>query len=175
MARCASADGSDEFAVRPVTPADETALRLMYRRCTPLTRYHRFLSVGPDIPEAHLCAALSRKAGTDALLVAPVVAPGQAIALGSTHPYSPGVAELGLLVEDTWQRNGLGRLLLHRLAERCVQQGVAALTAQTLCGRRTLLSAVLAEGAGPAEYGPLSDTVRITVPLAAKSLTDARP
>ncbi|WP_329620748.1 GNAT family N-acetyltransferase [Streptomyces sp. NBC_01255] len=117
---------------------------------------------------------LSRTAGTDALLVTPAAEPERAIALGSTHPHSPGVAEIGVLVEDTWQRRGVGRLLLRRLTERCRLQGVAALTAQTLSGRRALLGVVREEAAGPLEYGPLSDTVRMTATLAARSSADAQ-
>ncbi|WP_405585615.1 hypothetical protein [Streptomyces sp. NBC_01190] len=92
--RNTSADRSDEFGVRRVSPAGGTSLRFMYRGCTPLTRYYRFLSTCPEIPEDHLCAVLSRKAGTDALLVVPAADPGRTIALGSTHPYRPGVARV---------------------------------------------------------------------------------
>lgn len=171
MARYAS-DG--EFVVRPVTPADGAALHLMYRRCTPLVRYHRFLTTCSELPADHLRAVLSREGGADALLVALTADPGRAIALGSTHPYRPGVAEVGVLVEDAWQRRGVGRLLLRRLADRCRRRGVAALTAQTLCGRRALLGAVREEAAGPADYGPLSDTVRMTATLAPRMPADAQ-
>jgi GNAT superfamily N-acetyltransferase len=157
-----------------VAPADGVALRLMYRRCTPLTRYHRFLTTCPDIPADHLRALLSRDAGTDALLVVPVADPDRAMSLGSTAPYRPGVAEVGVLLGGAWQRRGVGRLFLRRLAERCRRRGVATLTTQTLCGRRALLGAVREEAGGPVECGPLSGTVRMTAKLAARSPSDAQ-
>ena len=79
-----------------------------------------------------------------------------------------------MLVEDAWQRRGVGRLLLRPLAERCRRRGVAALTAQTLCGRRALRGAVREEVGGPVEYGPLSDTVRMTAKLVTRSPWDAQ-
>ncbi|MEV0640147.1 GNAT family N-acetyltransferase [Streptomyces sp. NPDC050619] len=57
------------------------------------------------------------------------------LALGSTAPYRPGVAEAGVLVEDAWQRRGVGGLLLRRLAERCRRRGVAAPTVPWSTGR----------------------------------------
>ncbi|MCG0283821.1 GNAT family N-acetyltransferase [Streptomyces sp. PSAA01] len=152
-----------------MTPQDGAALRGMYVRCTPLTHYRRFLCERPEFPETYVRSVLSGNICGDAVLVAPAPEPDRAIALGSTHPdsHTADAEEIGILVEDAWQRTGVGTLLLRSLVDRCRLRGVRAVTAETLSSRRGLLHAVRHAAAGPSEYGALSDNVRITAVLAA--------
>ncbi|MEE1753808.1 hypothetical protein [Streptomyces sp. SP18CS02] len=153
-----------EFAVRTPVPADSPELCRMYGRCAPATRYHRFLSSSPAFPPGHLDAVTRPAPGVDALLVTPAGDRSHPVALGSTHPVLPGTVELGVLVEDVWQRRGLGRLLVRRLARRAGLRGAVALTAQAPTGRRWVLW-LLRDEVGTLEYGPMSDTVRATARL----------
>jgi GNAT superfamily N-acetyltransferase len=45
-----------------------------------------------------------------------------------------GVARAAVLVEDAWQRRGLGTALLRRIAEKGAEQGVAELTSAARTG-----------------------------------------
>jgi len=56
----------------------------------------------------------------------------QAVALASGRLVAEGAAELGLLVEDAWQRQGLGRRLLRDLVAHADRSGVRVLKAQLL-------------------------------------------
>ena len=58
--------------------------------------------------------------------------PGGTVALASCRLVDEGAAELGLLVEDAWQRRGLGSLLLGGLAAHARAAGLRVLRAQLL-------------------------------------------
>ncbi|MFF9061813.1 GNAT family N-acetyltransferase [Streptomyces sp. NPDC014882] len=151
------------LAFRAVVPGDRTALERMHRRCSEATRYHRFQTRGPGLPESYLDTVLSESAGATSILATDGPPDHRrVVALASMAPVSPGVAELGVLVEDGWQRRGIGRLLVRQLVGVGRGQALHALTAQTLTTRRWILGLLRDEVGGAVSYGPMSDTVRIT-------------
>jgi len=58
--------------------------------------------------------------------------PGRIVALASCRLVDEGAAELGLLIEDAWQRRGLGTRLLRDLAAHASAAGLRVLEAQLL-------------------------------------------
>lgn len=56
----------------------------------------------------------------------------------------PGIPELGVLVADTWQRQGLGAPMVDLLLVRARERGVERMSACVLPGRSELLTALLA-------------------------------
>jgi GNAT superfamily N-acetyltransferase len=120
----------------------------MFERCTLETRYRRFHAPVKAIPERYLAEALSGGAflhamvacpGRDADLgmepeTGPGAAPGNGgiVALASCRATHEGAAELGILIEDAWQRRGLGTRLLRDLAAHAADAGLLVLEAQLL-------------------------------------------
>lgn len=110
----------------------------MFDRCTMATRYRRFHGPVKAIPGRYLTDALSGSASHHALVACPAPdlasAPddGRVVALASCRTVGEGTAELGLLVEDAWQRNGLGSRLLRDLVTHADRAGLRVLEAQLL-------------------------------------------
>jgi GNAT superfamily N-acetyltransferase len=120
----------------------------MFDRCTPQTRYRRFHGPVKAIPERYLAEALSGSAFHYALVACrepgpasaaapapfadPDVRAGGVVALASCRMVDEGAAELGLLVEDAWQRRGLGTRLLGDLVDQARRAGLRVLQAQVL-------------------------------------------
>ena len=135
-----------QVSVRRAGTSDRAALGRMFDRCTPSTRYRRFHGPVKTIPERYLADALSGGAFHYALVAwhdvtpwtgeAPVAdasaSPGVAVALASCRIVAEGAAELGILIEDGWQRTGLGTRLLSALVAHARHAGVRALEAQLL-------------------------------------------
>jgi GNAT superfamily N-acetyltransferase len=126
--------------VRLAVADDRDALGAMFERCTAATRYRRFHGPVKAIPERYLADALSGSAFHYALVACPEphdaqdpgARAGGIVALGSCRMVEEGAAELDLLIEDTWQRRGLGRRLLRDLITHAGQAGLCALEAQLL-------------------------------------------
>jgi GNAT superfamily N-acetyltransferase len=113
-----------EFAVRQADPADRAAIEAMYTRCSLDSRYKRFHGGLPALPARYLDAALAGDPYCHDALVA-VSAAGSVVALASAAPTTePCTIEVGTLVEDGWQRRGVGRMLLDALLERAGERGM---------------------------------------------------
>jgi RimJ/RimL family protein N-acetyltransferase len=97
----------------------------MWERCSLATRIARFHAPVRDIPASYLETVLS---APDTSLVAVHGSAGAVIA--SLIPGRGGSAELGVLVEDTWQRQGIGREVVAQLIASAHQ--VTELTASVL-------------------------------------------
>jgi GNAT superfamily N-acetyltransferase len=137
--------------VRRAAPGDHRALTGMFERCTLATRYRRFHAPVRAIPERYLTEALSGRPfhyalvayqdpvpfrsadpGPDGMARAPGAPAGAVVALASCRLVGEGAGELGVLIEDAWQRRGLGTRLVHELAAHAADAGVRVLEAQLL-------------------------------------------
>jgi GNAT superfamily N-acetyltransferase len=96
--------------IRPATPGDRAALIAMFERCSPETRYRRFHGFLRALPERYLTDALSGRPDHIALVAE---AGERIVALASCAD-----DEIGILVEDAFQRRGIGTRLLSALAQR---------------------------------------------------------
>lgn len=132
-------------AVRRAAAGDRPALERMLARCTGETRYRRFHGPVKVFPERYLTEALSgsplhfalvarldEDAEGDGTAVDGTVADGTVVALASCRAVDEGVAELGILVEDEWQRRGVGGDLLAEMVAYAVRTGLRVLQAQVL-------------------------------------------
>jgi GNAT superfamily N-acetyltransferase len=129
---------SGDISVHRVTGADAQAIASMWQRCTLATRIARFHAPVRDIPAAYLTAV---SADPSASVVAACQNCGAVVALASLIPEaSQDSAEIGVLVEDAWQRAGIGRRLVAHLTAIAQARGITSLTAS-----------VLAENAKPAD------------------------
>lgn len=102
-----------EVVVRSGTSADVEAVAALHERCSMRTLFSRYHSGMSTVPRRWLHRLLDPVRGTSLV----VVRGDQVIALGQLiHTGLPGCAEVSLLVEDAWQRRGVGSELLSALA-----------------------------------------------------------
>ncbi|MFC4031289.1 GNAT family N-acetyltransferase [Streptomyces polygonati] len=157
----------EEISVRRAGPEDHRAALAMHDRSSPATlaaRYH-----GPvDDADRYLTHLLSPRFGRT---LAVETASGRLVALGHLL-WDGDENEVALIVEDEWQRRGIGAALLRRLVELAAEAGrdsVYAVTRSTNTG----MVATMRELGLPLDYQVEDGTLVITATL--PKATDADP
>jgi len=153
-------------SVRQAAAGDRPALERMLARCTRQTRYRRFHGPVKVFPERYLTEALSGSPLHFALVACldedGADEDGAVVALASCRAVDEGVAELGILVEDEWQRRGVGGDLLGEIVAYAARTGLRALQAQVLAEQPWIVGLLRRHGtcrvagAGPALYVTLT-------------------
>jgi len=151
---CRTGAAAGLIRTRQAVPADREALARMFERCTASTRYRRFHGPVKAIPERYLAEALSGSPFHYALVafLEPASAAharalsGRTVALASCRLVEEGAAELGLLVEDAWQRHGLGTRLVNQLVAHARGSGLSVLEAQLLAEQAWITSLLRPHG-----------------------------
>ncbi len=106
--------GNTPMIVRPSTVRDLAAVAQMHTRCTPRSLLDRYRAGGRPPAVAALDAALRNQ-----FSVVVAMSDGSVVAIGSLTPdrsHNHLSAEIGLLVQDAWQRLGIGTELVTHLA-----------------------------------------------------------
>ncbi|ANZ38593.1 hypothetical protein BBK82_23560 [Lentzea guizhouensis] len=133
----------DELVLRPGTVADSEAVAALHGRCSMGTLFNRYHSGMSTIPRRWVHRLLSPPRGTT--IVAGrgdrLIAIGQLI-----HTGLPGCAEVSLLVEDAWQRRGVGSRLLSALASDARLFGYRELVAWCLPSSAALVRTAVSAG-----------------------------
>ena len=153
-------------SVRQAAAGDRPALERMLARCTGQTRYRRFHGPVKVFPERYLTEALSGSPLHFALVACldedGADEDGAVVALASCRAVDEGVAEVGILVEDEWQRRGVGSALLREIVAYAARTGLRALQAQVLAEQPWIVGLLRRHGtctiagAGQALYVTLS-------------------
>jgi acyl-CoA synthetase (NDP forming)/GNAT superfamily N-acetyltransferase len=147
--------------VRLVSEADTEALSALYTRASPRSRYLRFFSAGISVDRE----------------VQQIVTPGDdhvalvaehdrlAIGVASYEILSATQAEIAILVDDAWQGDGIGSLLIEHLAAVARRAGIQELVGDVLATNVTMLraSASLAPGIAR-QHDEDPSVVRIHIP-----------
>lgn len=133
-------------------PGDRDALTALFARCSPETVRLRFFGFLRAFPEEYADALLScRPMEHDAVLAYPdahgctesypcaCVRPVGLASLAAGPGTDPSSAELGVLVCDGWQRQGVGTAMAAALIVRARERGIARVSASVLPGRAALL------------------------------------
>ena len=116
--------------VRSVRPDDAAELDALMARCSMETRYRRFFAPVRHMPAEYRDGALAGDPDRHDALV--VVQPSGAIIALASLVAAPVAAELGVLVQDGWQRKGLGTALVHELVARARNRGEQRMRATVL-------------------------------------------
>ncbi|MBK1786154.1 GNAT family N-acetyltransferase [Prauserella cavernicola] len=156
IATCA--DGAT-VVLREARPADARALSALHGRCSTRTLFRRYGIEERTVPRPQLHRLLVPPRGISVV----AVCGRDVVALGRLIPEPGGevvdAAEVSVLVEDAWQRNGLGTAMLRRLAVLAAARGhrelVARCSAENDEIRRTALRAGLSPAPDPGEQGVL--------------------
>ncbi|MFI9366015.1 GNAT family N-acetyltransferase [Kitasatospora sp. NPDC053057] len=160
VSRLSLPDGTG-LVLRPAGPADKAAALAMHGRCSPdalRLRYH-----GPvRDADRYLDHLLDPRHGRSLVVAAP---DGRILALGHLM-WDDEEAELAVLIEDAWQRRGLGVALLRRLTEAARAAGIGTVYAMTQAANAGLIAA-MRRLATPLDFRTEDGTLVITATLAA--------
>jgi GNAT superfamily N-acetyltransferase len=134
--------GDQRVVIRPVLPQDEALTGAFFHDLRAASRYDRFLGPMRTLPPG-LLAYLTHVDYSDHLaLVAEVFADGEETVIAEAR-YARGPdktsAEFAVSVADAWQRKGLARLLLGKIAKRAASTGVTRFYGETLASNERLL------------------------------------
>ncbi|MFJ9075325.1 GNAT family N-acetyltransferase [Streptomyces sp. NPDC102278] len=158
----------NEITVRRADGSDVAAARAMHDRCSERTlslRYH-----GPvGDADRYLGHLLSPRFGRT---LAATTASGKLVALGHLL-WDGDETEVALLIEDDWQRRGIGSELLRRLLSMAVEAGCDSVYAVTQASNTGMVAAMRGLGL-PLDYQIEEGTLVITARLDA-SRVDSRP
>lgn len=114
------------WRIRTTLPVDAVAVREMHARCSAGSLFRRFNTGMSTVPARLVDALLAPPGGVS--LVAE--AGDQVVGMAVTAPLpGTGAAEVGLLVEDAWQRQGIGSRLLRSAAHVAAESGFERLVA----------------------------------------------
>ncbi len=133
--RAAPAADARSFRVARLGPADAGALTAMLGRCSPASLYHRFHGVSDGT--AHAAEVVAGHPGQDAYLA---WGGDRCVGVASLGDGPDGSTHIGALVEDAWQRRGVGSALIAALVVRAHQRGITTLTADVLFEDRFILT-----------------------------------
>ncbi|MDX2391676.1 GNAT family N-acetyltransferase [Streptomyces sp. DK15] len=155
----------NEITVRRADGSDLPAARAMHDRCSERTlglRYH-----GPvSDADRYLGHLLSPRFGRT---VAATTASGKLVALGHLL-WDGDETEVALLIEDEWQRRGIGSELLRRLLAMAVEAGCDSVYAVTQASNTGMVAAMRGLGL-PLDYQIEEGTLVITARLDATPVT----
>jgi len=126
-------------AIRSLEASDRDALRAMFDRLSPDSRYRRFLS-----PAASFDVAMRNVLDLDYVQRDAIVASlhGEIIGLAECHAFrrSPSDVEVAVTVDDAFHRRGLGGELLDLMIARAALNGATNVHASVLAENRPMLA-----------------------------------
>src|SRR5258705_6930154 len=111
--------------IRALQNREERPIRVLHARLSPRTRYLRFLTPIPTLPDA----LVRRLACVDYRRRLAVVAEDEAaggagvVALASFSAVDETTAEVAVVVQDDWQRQGIGTALVSTLLDAAEKRG----------------------------------------------------
>jgi acyl-CoA synthetase (NDP forming)/RimJ/RimL family protein N-acetyltransferase len=116
--------------VRPIRPEDADAIVALHSRFSDRTRYLRYFSPYPRIPQKDLQRFVNVDHHDREALV--VQYGDQLIAVGRYDRIGADDAEVAFVVEDAYQGRGVGSVLLEHLAAAAEAEGINHFTAEVL-------------------------------------------
>lgn len=163
--QASGAPGHITAAIRRACPADLPALGEFFAGLSVQTRFLRFFA--PVQPGRGMLAQLCGGAGGSDVVVA---VRGSAIighAMAVDRAGSPGglAADIGVVVADAWQHQGVGSALMRALITGATARGVTAMTMDLLPGNRDALTMIVSHWpAAGIQHG--ADCLTVAVELA---------
>lgn len=137
--------------------AHSEALLEMLGRCSPTTLYRRFHGVTNGVSYAQ--QVLATAGGRDSYIA---WIGNECVGLGNLH-VNDGMADIGVLVEDDWQRRGVGTALLKAMVRRIRDHGSHLLRADVLEETRFALHALARLGPSKVSLAAGSFTTLVDV------------
>lgn len=134
MRRPYRSDASDHFVtlanqrrvrIRRLWPGEERLVKQLWEELSPRTRYFRTLSPVATLPDAVLRLLVSADDGRQLAFVAEddSESVGEVVGLANFGALDDAEGELGLVVRDDWQRQGVGTTLAITIIEAAEARG----------------------------------------------------
>ncbi|MUL43841.1 GNAT family N-acetyltransferase [Streptomonospora sp. PA3] len=158
-----------EIEVRQAGAADADAIGRIHARCSAETIRGRYQSGMRRLPPSMLDLFCDAERGLT--LLARPSAGGEPIALAHLmFTLDPGVGEIAFLVEDSWQRQGVGTALTRALIAVAADWGLAEVRAETVAGNRGMQRIMRRVGAtiGPPRDGVVQARLPVAGAVAAR-------
>ncbi|WP_254909603.1 GNAT family N-acetyltransferase, partial [Micromonospora sp. NBS 11-29] len=156
--------------LRQIRPDDAAAIVAMHARFSERTRYLRYFSPYPRIPERDLRRFVTvDHRDREAFVVLAgerIVAVGRYERLGPASPE----AEVAFVVEDAYQGRGIGSVLLEHLADAAGRHGIVRFVAEVLPANGTMLR-VFADFGYQVQRQYADGVVHLSFPIAATEAT----
>lgn len=130
--------------VRPLRPGDDEALMAFHRGLSDQTVYYRYFGAHPELsaPEAAHLVDIDYQ---DRMAFA-AFSGGGLVGVGRYDREPDGTAEVAFVVADSYQRRGVGTLLLEALVGYGAQHRIATFTAEVLPDNPAMLRVFLESG-----------------------------
>jgi acyl-CoA synthetase (NDP forming)/GNAT superfamily N-acetyltransferase len=149
-------------SIRRCVAADRLALRDLFERSSPASRYLRFFSAGASL-EAEIDRLLRIEPGDRLALV--VEQAGMIVGVASYDRLDDRRAELAIFVDDAWQGEGVGTMLLEHLSAAGRRAGIDELVGDVLTINAKMLGVRAGLAAGNTRATPNDPgLVRISIP-----------
>ncbi|SCL50620.1 Acyl-CoA synthetase (NDP forming) [Micromonospora citrea] len=125
--------------LRPIRPSDAPEIVAMHSRFSERTRYLRYFSPYPRIPERDLQRFVNVDHRDREAFV--VLAGDRIVAVGRYERLGPAApdAEVAFVVEDAYQGRGIGSVLLEHLADAAARSGIVTFVAEVLPANGAML------------------------------------
>jgi acetyltransferase len=126
------ASGGARFVVRPVLPQDSGPLGAMYGRLSRMAHYNRFHGARGRLTDAELrtMTQVDYRRHMAVVITAERAGAGHELVVGDArYVVEPqgGSAEFAVVIEDAWQRMGLGERALSALGDAARRSGLQCL------------------------------------------------
>ncbi|HEX8855180.1 MAG TPA: GNAT family N-acetyltransferase [Thermoleophilaceae bacterium] len=147
-------DSGLRLGVRLARASDAPRVRAFLERLSPETLHRRFFTSVPEVQD-RLVEHFTFYDPRERLVLAataPVEGVEEIVGLADIALLETGLAELGLVVDDEHQRQGVGTLLAEAIASLAIQRGATRLKAEMLDGNRGMLQVM-------EQLGPTMQTV----------------
>jgi RimJ/RimL family protein N-acetyltransferase len=132
-------DGA-ELLIRPAGADDADGVRYLHARSSADTRQNRYLAGTRGPSEAQLRRLLEPVGGLTLLALHHDPVSGDEHVVAMANLLAEGdLGEVALLVEDTWQRKGIGTAMLRRLVAYAARTGFGALVAHARADNTAIL------------------------------------
>lgn len=132
----------NRIQIRQAGSADRGALRDFLAGLSTRTRYYRFFAGGVQASPDMLGAVDSGGRADTIVAVRDGAIIGHAMAVDTRGPDGALVSDLGVVVADAWQGQGVGSRLIRTLASRARARGATSVTMDVLAENRPMLSII---------------------------------
>ncbi len=137
--------------LRPIRPDDAPRLQQTFSMLSPETIYMRFLSAAKGLSDKQARFLAEVDYQDRMAIVGTIQEEGEERIIGVARygvlgDHSTGLAEVAVVVRDDYQKRGLGKLTMHRLARYAQEQGLKAFVANVHTSNKPVLSFVQHSG-----------------------------
>ena len=154
--------------VRPIRPEDAEIERQFVKQLSPEAKYFRFMSTIRELSPQMLARFTQIDYDREMALVAVAAKDGRSEEVGVTRYITNpdgSSCEFAIVVDDEWQKHGLGRYLLTQLIEIARSRGLAQMSGDILTANQPMLALAASLGFTISEFPGDQELKRATLAI----------